>query len=95
MDGRLAAVLAALKAEKTSAKATADITGTTTTQLHHVLLGVRLIRDNALSGRSIRAGRLLVLHSSSSGIPGSGGRLLLRGREPVEETVAEHCEIES
>ena len=59
MDGRLAAVLAALEAEKTSAPilnqyerlvfrrdtrryshATADITGTTTTQLHRVLLGV-------------------------------------------------------
>jgi hypothetical protein len=59
------------------------------------VIAYRLLRNNALGGRSIRAGRLLVLHSSSIGVPGSGGSLLLRGREPVEETVAEHFGVES
>lgn len=56
------------------------------------LVTYRLLSDNMLSRGSLGARGLLILDSGSGCVPGSAVGLLRGGGEPVEETVAKHCE---
>lgn len=77
--------------------------------LHHLVRGncVRSSRNNRVNitycllipdifeGGSARAAWLLVLDGSRLSIPGVESRLVLLGREPGEETAAEHLEFQN